>query len=628
MKKLPLQPGSTVYYNHMQAEITKAVDLSSVMIQLVSSKEKMIVPIQDLRSEQDENSHKEKDHPNHLIGYTDKQWEEAKKRLNIIKPLLHPHRTTDEVEKIAIQHNIHRSTIYRWIELYEKAGELLVLVPKYTERGGKGRKRINPETELVIENVINDLYLHKQKLTPKQIYIEIKRKCLNAGIHVPHENTIRNRIKTIPDKQIFKTRESRRNAEKLYGNKDGKFPSGDTPLEVVQIDHTPIDLLIVDEQYREPLGRPTLALAIDVYSRMIVGFHISLESASYFTASQCISQLILPKEKVLRDLDVKGEWNVWGIPKVIHMDNGSEFRNKEMEKTCENFGITLEWRPVARPQFGAHIERLIGTSMKKVHELPGTTFSNIQERGEYKSEKEAALTLTEFERWFCEYVVNVYNKTIHSGIDMTPEKKYEIGIFGDEHTVGRGYPERIMDEESLRLAFLPSVERTIQQAGVSVDKIFYYHDVLRKWIKAKDKYGKGRKFTFKIDPRDISRIWFYDPEIKDFFPIPYRNVTYPHISRWELNKIKQYLAKKHIKDYDESVIFAAYDKMNHIQNEAQQKTKSARRAQEAKRIHTRKHKNDFPKKFKTSRISKSEIEKTAELDQKEIQPFDDIDINL
>ena len=117
---------------------------------------------------------------------------------------------------------------------------------------------------------------------------------------------------------------------------------------------------------------------------------------------------------------------------------------------------------------------------------------------------------------------------------MSPEKKYEIGILGDEHTMGRGYPERIVDEEYLRISFFPTIERTIQQTGVSIDKIFYYHDVLRKWIKAKDKKGNSRKFIFKIDPRDISKVWFYDPDIKDFFAIPYRNVTFPRISRWEL----------------------------------------------------------------------------------------------
>jgi putative transposase len=51
-------------------------------------------------------------------------------------------------------------------------------------------------------------------------------------------------------------------------------------LEVVQIDHTPIDVLVVDEWERQPLGRPWLTLAIDVASRFVTGFQVSLDRPS------------------------------------------------------------------------------------------------------------------------------------------------------------------------------------------------------------------------------------------------------------------------------------------------------------------------------------------------------------
>ena len=36
------------------------------------------------------------------------------------------------------------------------------------------------------------------------------------------------------------------------------------PLELMQIDHTLADVIVVDEIDREPIGRPWLTLAIDV----------------------------------------------------------------------------------------------------------------------------------------------------------------------------------------------------------------------------------------------------------------------------------------------------------------------------------------------------------------------------
>ncbi|WP_437412692.1 hypothetical protein [Sinorhizobium meliloti] len=43
------------------------------------------------------------------------------------------------------------------------------------------------------------------------------------------------------------------------------------PLQVVQVDHTKADIFVVDEETRQPIGRPWLTLAMDVCSRMVTG---------------------------------------------------------------------------------------------------------------------------------------------------------------------------------------------------------------------------------------------------------------------------------------------------------------------------------------------------------------------
>lgn len=56
-------------------------------------------------------------------------------------------------------------------------------------------------------------------------------------------------------------------ASKQYTSVQGYFPQMEQPHNVWQIDHTPVDLIIVDEVYRKPIGRPYLTLANDVYSQ-------------------------------------------------------------------------------------------------------------------------------------------------------------------------------------------------------------------------------------------------------------------------------------------------------------------------------------------------------------------------
>ena len=69
-----------------------------------------------------------------------------------------------------------------------------------------------------------------------------------------------------------------------------------------------------------------------------------------------------------------------------------EFHSEALARGCQQYGIELDYRPIGQPHFGGTIERLIGTMMSMVHDLPGTTFSNPTERGSYDSDKSATLT--------------------------------------------------------------------------------------------------------------------------------------------------------------------------------------------------------------------------------------------
>jgi len=257
-----------------------------------------------------------------------------------------------------------------------------------------------------------------------------------------------------------------------------------------------------------------------------------------------------------------------------------------LQRACHEYGMDIEWRPVARPNFGGHIERLLGSFSKEIHALPGTTFSNAREKGNYDSQAMAAMTLTEFEEWFVTLIVNVYHQRLHDGIKMPPIDKFRLGIFGDSLNPGRGLPARIADENRLLLDLMPYEERTVQNYGVAIDEVHYYHDVLRRWIDAPDPLSpkRKRKFTFRRDPRDISTIWFYDPELNAYYPIPYRNTSLPPISIWELREAKRRLETDGRKNIDERSIFEAYDRMREIEQQAQGKTVSVRRAAQRRKL--------------------------------------------
>jgi len=628
MKTFNIQEGDQVIHQGKEYTVNRIVNLQWIIGQERGSFRVEKLKISDIAPKTNfEENEKEIQRQINIDLSTEEEWQIGKKRLEIIVPVINKRGDGKVVEEVSAKSGVSIPTLYRWVEMYETTNLMSSLVPK-ENTGGRGISRLSPEIDAIINTVIEDCYLTKQKKTVQKICIEVSMRCKNAGIKPPHNNTIRYRINQISEYQRLKGRYGKKAAEQKFSPKVGTFPGANFPLSVVQIDHTKLDIMVVDEVYRRSIGRPWITMAIDIYSRMCIGFYISLDPPGAMGTGLCICHSILPKEKWLAKMDIDGEWPCWGIMQVIHVDNAKEFKGTMIKRACEEHNIQLEWRPVATPHYGGHIERLLGTFLHELHSLPGTTFANIKDRKNYNSEKEASLTLSELEKWLTIFIVNVYHRRIHKSIDATPFAKYNEGIFGTNEQIGIGIPPRIMDERKLRLDFMPFVERTIQDYGVIIDNVYYYHDVLRRWINSSEPgIGKNRvkrKFVFKRDPRDISNIYFFDPELNDYYPIPYRNTSHPPMSIWEFNEIISKLKEQGKEEVNEDMIFEAYEVLRKIEEDSILKTKNNKkvRSKILRRAQSRDNREDLKKDFFSPDISAENFTiPTSET----IQPFDDIE---
>jgi len=107
----------------------------------------------------------------------------------------------------------------------------------------------------------------------------------------------------------------------------GKGLGPTKPLELFQIDHTLADVILVDEFGRRPLGRPWLTLVIDVATRMIAGFHLSLDASSATSVALAISHAVLPKNSPSTRTTGSQRWPVRGLPHTVLLDNAKEFHS-------------------------------------------------------------------------------------------------------------------------------------------------------------------------------------------------------------------------------------------------------------------------------------------------------------
>lgn len=589
--QLWLTQGATVSYAGREYVILALADINVVLAKDSKTGERALLRIDNLAPPQPIQEVATPKVTKELLDVTTQDWTIAESRRKVIEPLLSsPYAHARALSKqIANQAGVSPATIYRWVTAFRNSGLLSSLLPQTNRRGGKDGSRISPEVEAIIQHVIENFYDTLQKPTITETVTEVRRLCANAQLHLPAANTIRIRLARQLGRERTKRREGAAAAHDRHDPIKGVIPDADWPLAMVQIDHTLLPVIIVDDKHRMPINRAWITLAIDVFSRVCLGMYLSLEAPSAMSAGMCISHAILPKEAWLRRHGITTvDWPCWGVMGVLHMDNAREFRGDMLKIACREYDIDVHLRPVKTPRYGAHVERLMGTVTQGLKALKGATFSGPPEKGVYDAEQNACMTFSELETWMTLFFAKYHIKK-HDGIGMSPLQKWREGLLGTKDKPGRGLPARRLDEELLRINFTPFVERTVQGYGVVIDDVHYYHDVLRPWINAaKPEFPKHkRKFRFHRDPRDISQLHFFDEYSKRYVTIPYRDTSLQPVSIWELREGQRKAAERGIAAENEKAVFTIINEQRALEEQASAKTKSARRELQRRVQHAR-----------------------------------------
>lgn len=510
-----------------------------------------------------------------LATLTPEQINLATKRIKKIRQLLEKKdRQEQDVVKAAAEIGISTSWMYELMKRYRLMPSLSSMLGN--QRGvKKGSRKINSEVEKIIWEVIDQFYLTRQKRQVFYIMREIKARCNDFGLKPPAQNTVRNRIASIPANTRVKHREGGHVARDRFNLVGEGFPQPTFPLGVVQIDHSPTDIELLSED-RLPIGRAYLTLIIDVYSRAIISFIVTLSAPSALTVGLSLHMATFPKTGWLADRGLNLDWPMYGKPDNVFVDNGSDFRSKGLLLGCIENDINLEFRPVKHPSTGGTIERVISTVQKEVHQLPGTTFSNITKKGTNKPEREAVLTMPELEQIISTFITKRYHEEVHSGIGRSPRVAWDAGIFGDGNSAFRGLPRTGYDPLKFLIDFLPAFSVPVQSYGFQMDYIRYSDDRIRLLINK----GDGREWLIRRDPRDLSRLYLYYPDgpEPEYWEIPYADRSRPRITLDEHRAALAYLKNQNIEKVNEKLLFEAHREVASIVENATVETKRARRA--------------------------------------------------
>ncbi|MGV1787968.1 MULTISPECIES: Mu transposase C-terminal domain-containing protein [Agrobacterium] len=431
----------------------------------------------------------------------------------------------------------------------------------------KGRRLLSSEQEDAVTCAIQEIYCRRERPTITAVHDHVRVICRQRDIPAPSWKAVKVRIDRSDQRKLAKAREGASVARQQYKPVTDEYSVGDA-LEVVQIDHTLVDLFVVDAVNRQPLQRPWLTLAIDVASRMVAGFYLSLEYPSSTSVALAIRHMVLPKACWLAERNVVGGWPVHGLPSAIHLDNAREFRGKALAWGAAEHGINLIHRPVARPHYGGHIERLIGTMMGAVHFLPGSTSSDIGSRGDYDPQKHAVMTFDELERWLALEIVGRYHADIHRALKIPPRLAWEDAVLSRREPLRLPY-----DEHRFVLDFLPFEQRVIRRDGLHLFGLKYWDDFLSPWTGAPD------KMRVRYDPRDISCVFVDGPKGESWL-VRFADLGRPRITLGEHRQAVAALRARGLQSVDEHLIFETIETQRQIVEMAGRQTRSIRRGAE------------------------------------------------
>lgn len=371
--------------------------------------------------------------------------------------------------QIAKHHDLSLSTVKRWVEAYQAHG--LTGLERKTRSDKGERKLISQELEELVEALI----LKKPPITLAAIHRKIIQVARKKGVVEPTYYVIRDIAKKIAPDLVLLAHKGSKAYNQIYELLYRREAAA--PNEIWQADHTPLDIVLLDEKGNA--RKPWLTSIIDDFSRAICGYYLSFENPCSINTALALRQAIWKKKNP--------KWQVCGIPSILYTDNGSDFKSKHIEQVAVDLKIQLKNSIPGRPQGRGRIERFFLTvNQLLLMNLPG-----------YCPPKtlypEAILTLEEFIPLFEDFLINNYHQKSHSAINCPPIEKW----------IGQGFlPHLPISLEQLDLLLLTVVKpRKVRRDGIHFQNLRYIEPTLAAYV--------GEQVSIRYDPRDLAEVRVY-----------------------------------------------------------------------------------------------------------------------
>lgn len=291
---------------------------------------------------------------------------------------------------------------------------------------------------------------------------------------------------------------------------------------IYEADASILDIyLVAADDIKKIIGKPTLYLVMDRKSRLIVGWYIGLENASWMVAMQAFASISQDKQAICARLGIQYDQNDWPahevFPKKVFGDRG-ELLTKSSCQLASELGTTVSNLPSKRPDWKPIVEcEFKQTRMILQPEAPGfDPPDNAMKRQGKHYDKDACLTLLQIEKIILAAIIAHNRKPLlhypltlkEIGNEVPP---IPISLWNHDIVERSGLLPKF-DEETVRKALLPRDEATISEEGILFRGCHYScQEALAKgWLTS----ARRSRFKLKVafDRRLVDSIYVYDPD--------------------------------------------------------------------------------------------------------------------
>jgi putative transposase len=401
---------------------------------------------------------------------------------------------------------LSRSSLYSQHRDWVRSGcHIAALLPR-NDRKGNRYSRFDKEVLEIFDDFLKKHYLQRHAPLASDVYdafafkIEALNKERSKALKIPSVDTFRRWIRKLNRFEVTLKRHGESVARKLHGF-SASLAEVKRPLEIVEVDHTPIDLQLISEITGIPCGRAWLTLLTDVSTRMIVGFDLSFDPPSYVSVARALGHAMGVKPKYE---GTKNEWPCFGRIQRLRVDNGPEFHSIDFENSCSAIGIIIEYTPRRKPWRKPHVERLFREINNIFHSMPSSTFSNYIKKGDFNPNRNAYATIEAVRKALLRWIVDIYHQRPHRGIGDIPIRKWTAGVA--EWPVA--LPNRTID---IAIALGQRDERILHEYGIEFrGEIFQSHEIAT--IRSHPDYRARQKVEIRYLDSDCTRIHVKHPD--------------------------------------------------------------------------------------------------------------------